>query len=79
MPSSLLEFAKANPGTRGRTCWLCLIPERAEVEKGHLDGVLVPVIIRWLKGRGYTDADATRNRIHYHFGNDHHITGQSKK
>ena len=68
--TSLLEFA-ANGGGRkpGPGCWLCGIPERAEVEDAVSKGVQYAVIVRWLrKKRGYEQATIAKvtNHLHNH-------------
>lgn len=66
--TSLLEYAKNGGGLKnGPACWLCGIPERAEVEEAAAKGVPVAVIVRWLKERkGHVEA--TRSRVKNHLG-----------
>lgn len=64
---SLSAYADANP-IRPVTCWLCKLPERAEVEAAAAAGVPKSVILRWLKQEcGYTEA--TDNRVDGHLKN----------
>ena len=64
--TSLMEYA-ANGGGRkaGPPCWLCGIPERAEVDEAAKRGVPVTVILRWLKEKK-NHAEASRSRVSNH-------------
>lgn len=83
----LLEFAASQP-TVARRCWVCSIPEAAEINQARLaseeliaktngarGGVSVPATLRWLQDvRGYSDA--TLPRLNNHFTRGHHRNGK---
>jgi hypothetical protein len=66
MTTSLIEYAASGGGRNpGPTCWLCGIPERAEVEAAMVSGVQFSVIVRWLKGeRGHEQATLAKVKNH---------------
>lgn len=65
---SLAEYA-ATQKPKGTPCWLCGIPEKAEVEQAVLAGtVSKAAATRWLRDVcGYPEA--TANRVDNHFAN----------
>lgn len=66
MTLSLQAFATAHQTRKGPACWLCGIPERAEVEAGRANGLTLRVITRWLsEDREYGDV-ATLSRVTTH-------------
>lgn len=69
---SLAEFAEANKPKTGYACWLCNLPERAEVEAAAAAGVAKSTIQRWLRYEcGYGEL-ATESRVSRHLNN--HVT-----
>ena len=71
---NLTEFAaKQPPRGNGRTCWVCSLAERAELEQAHADGVSPTVIARWLTTEKALDvnANAVRHRLYSHFNGGH--------
>lgn len=82
---SLEEFAKTLP-RKGRVCWVCQIPERAEIEAQRIksdairgktgymhDGISSRAIVRWLvEVRGYSPEEATATKLKAHFDREHY-------
>ena len=72
---TLDAYVAAGEGQRrpGTTCWVCGIPERAEIDIALRKNTSIGVIHRWLLDvRGYSRADATRRKIENHRNKGHH-------
>lgn len=73
--ADLASFAKESPAaTRGVPCWVCSIPEVAEINAAKTTGAAtVTQMIAWLiEDRGYADTEARRPRLSNHFQSKHH-------
>lgn len=72
---ALSDFVQENPTERGTRCWLCYLPEAAEINAAKRDRTAsVPQMIGWLvKERGYPEADVRPPRFTNHFQTKHHI------
>lgn len=67
---SLADYVKEKRAEKKKAaCWLCSIPEAAEVSKARAAKVQIPEIIEWLKLIGY--ADATKGKVRNHFESRH--------
>ena len=63
----LADFAAAYKAPTGMKCWLCGIPERAEIDAQIMAGVGPAPIQQWLlRVCGYPKDEATRNRVENH-------------
>ena len=73
----IAEFA-AKRKTDRNPCWMCNIPERAEVEEAVLAGLVNKTdAMLWLKDEcGYGD-EATHNKVDRHFTN--HVKSQTAR
>ena len=60
---------------RGQVCWVCTIPERKEIDENH-GHVTRQFIVEWLIDTGYSEKEATKARINYHFQSGHHLKGK---
>ena len=75
---SLTEYEAAHPGLQGPGCWLCTIPEVAEVNAhlrgdGRPDGKPIPRsrILKWLREEcGYETV--TEHKVSNHYTQGHH-------
>jgi len=69
--AALDAFADTLPRrTNGSSCWVCILKERAWVEKARREGRLVPVIRETLvQVCGYPPEQVTRNKLTHHFQN----------
>ena len=61
---SLEDFAAS---VRPLGCWVCIIPERSEIDEAINGGISLGVIRRWLLDiKGYAAKDATWDRLDAH-------------
>lgn len=72
----LADFVQENPTPpRGTPCWLCHIPEAAEINAAKRDKTAtVPQMRSWLLNeKGYADDEARPSRFTNHFQQSHHL------
>jgi len=70
-PLTLKEYAIANPNKPQR-CWVCILPEREEIDEAIRNGTSNGVIRRWLISvKGYKETDATPDKLRRH--RDNHV------
>lgn len=66
---TLAEYAEQHPAKR---CWMCSLPERADVEAGYASGIGIPTIRAYLTEHcGYPAHVVTDSRVRKHFTNGH--------
>ena len=76
--ASLTDYAATHKPRTGISCWLCGIPERAEVEAAADNGVPNVTIFRWLRDEcGY--AEATDARVGNHVRNHPRLNGKAAR
>lgn len=60
--------------TKQRTCWLCNIPERRDLEQAYALGVSYQKLAQYLQQRrGYGIHDATHDKVRAHFRRNHQV------
>lgn len=70
----ILAFAKKNPPRHGRTCYVCGLPNVVDLNAAFASGVMVATLHRYLTEKMAMDPEAlTKHRLHYHFGQKHHL------
>lgn len=71
---ALAEYAKQNPTHRGSPCWVCSLPEVAEINACKLEQTATTTqMIAWLtQEKGYAPEDARVARFNHHFQAGHH-------
>lgn len=77
-PKGLVEWVNAHP-VPVRPCWLCNIPEAAEVNAARQQQppVAITRIQRWLiEEKGYPETVCTYGRVVKHFDRRHHLLGR---
>jgi hypothetical protein len=65
----LAEYAAEDNAANGVPCWLCNLPERAEVEAAFRGGVRKTTIRRWLEQECGYGKQATDNKVSHHLRN----------
>jgi hypothetical protein len=69
---SLSSYVAANPSARGRACWACGIPQRAEIDAARRAGsASVTQMVGYLRAAGH--AAASRGKLESHFEGGHHV------
>lgn len=70
---SLKDFLAENPPYRTARCWVCLRPERQEIDEAFRGGASPAQVLKWLIIEcGYGRHEATLPRVHYHKQRGHH-------
>lgn len=72
--ADLASFAKEAPTERGVRCWVCFIPEAAEINAAKRERTAtVTQMVGWLVAdKGYATEEARRPRLTNHFQARHH-------
>ncbi len=64
------EYAQKFPASRGRTCFVCGLEQREEIDKGLREDMSPTVIARWLQAEhGLTKMSG---RLQHHIASGHH-------
>ena len=74
MTKSLQAYAKENPPSRGKVCWVCELPQREEIDECLRNGMMQTTVREWLINEHGMDRSVCKiTGLNYHISKDHHV------